>query len=229
MDLNITDLFTNGLNIATIIIAVLLMIVGNAVNVGITETIKNKSKAKIKGSSSDLDNKKTIKDLRKLHPIFNDIKYYRDVKVPTCHIGGPVRTIVFRDCLKIYYDVCLQVTEEIIEKEITNGNFLVTNRAALIDFLLRVRESLEKNGIPEKVIDKFCDWCRKRNEHLLSVISDIDSSTVVSSIVEKEYIVLSTVREISYFVLLDAEKTLKGLNGELSGTKYKGLIIEPLH
>lgn len=227
MNLDITDLFTNKLNLGTIIIAIILMIVANTLNVVINKFIENKTKGK--GSSSDLDNKKTIKDLKKLHPIFNDIRYYRDVKVPACHIGGPVRTIVFRDCLKIYYEVCLQVIEEITEKEITNSNFLTINREIVTDFLLRLKEALRNNEIPEKVIEKFCDWCGKRNEHLLNVISDIDSSSIIDLVVEKEYMVLSTIREIAYFVLLDAEKTLKTLNGELSGTKYKGLIIEPLH
>ena len=38
--------------------------------------------------------------------------------------------------------------------------------------------------------------------------------------------VLSLLRETAYFTLLDAEKTLKSLNGSLTGVIYQGQIVE---
>ena len=42
MNLDITDLFTNKLNLGTIIIAIILMIVANTLNVVINKFIENK-------------------------------------------------------------------------------------------------------------------------------------------------------------------------------------------
>ena len=95
-----------------------------------------------------------------------------------------------------------------------------------------IKESNEKMlslGVPEVVVRKFNEWNSGRNEYILSAISDIDSSNVFSTVVEKQYTVLSTYVNSSNFILMDAEKTLKSLNGDLTGTTYKGKKVESLH
>ena len=84
-------------------------------------------------------------------------------------------------------------------------------------------------GIPEIVIRKFNEWNESRHDFILSAISDIDSSNVFDTVIGKEYTVLTTYTHSSYFTLMDAEKTLKSLNGDLTGTLYKGKEVESLH
>ena len=88
---------------------------------------------------------------------------------------------------------------------------------------------MKEYGIPEIVIIKFWEWNSKRHEYIASTLSDIDSSTVFKTVVEKQYAALNLYQTSSYFCIIDAEKTLKNLNGDLSGTIYRGEVIEDLH
>ena len=49
------------------------------------------------------------------------------------------------------------------------------------------------------------------------------------TVLEKQYAALNLYQSVSYFVLMDAENTLKNLNGDLTGTVYKGQTVESLH
>lgn len=164
-----------------------------------------------------------------LHPYFNKIDTIIKVKLPITKIGGPVRTKIFRDTLRIFYEVQIDVTKELLEKDITKTNFLLENKKSLNQVVEMSRKKMKEHEIPEVVINKFWEWNYKRHEYIATTLSDIDSSTVFNTIIEKQYAALNLYQSCSYFVLIDAEKTLKGLNGDLSGTIYRGQVIEDLH
>lgn len=227
MELDLTTLLANGVNWTAILYATVLVIVVNTVKIIVEQIIKNSvGKNTFKKTMETVT---TINSLAKTHPIFNDLSCFRDIKVPNCSIGGPVRTKVFRDCLKIYFDVTEKIFRELLSQEITNSNFLVLNVQACNNKVIKVREELIAHEIPMKVIEKFEQWTLKSHDHTLAVLSDLDSSKIADTVVEKQYMALCLYRENAYFTMIDAEKTLKGLNGELSGTNYKGEAIEPLH
>ena len=82
-------------------------------------------------------------------------------------------------------------------------------------YLIDKDSNLKKANIPNIVIEKFLDWNAKRHDYIMTVVSDINSSDIVNSVVEKEYLILSILKETAYFTLIDAEKTLKTLNRNL--------------
>lgn len=225
MDLDITTLLVSGVSWKVVLLAIVVISISNTIKTIVEQTIKNGGKSLFKKSMKV----KSIDSLIEIHPIFNDLICFRDIKVPHCSIGGPVRTKVFRDCLKIYFDVTEKILKDLLKKEITEENFLSLNIEACNNRILRVREELIKAGVPQVVVDKFEQWTLKNHDHVLGVLSDLDSSEITSGVIEKEYMALCLYRESAYFTMIDAEKTLKGLNGELSGTIYCGEKIEPLH
>lgn len=171
----------------------------------------------------------SVKGLREIHPIFNKIQGIIDTKLPITNIGGPVRTEIFRDVLKVFYEIAEYEIENLLQKNITSENFLSSNynmaNAIIKDSSIKMRNI----GVPEVVITKFNQWNSGRHEYVLNTISDIDSSDVFSTIVEKQYAALNLYMDTCYFTLMDAEKTLKSLNGDLTGAVYKGKIVEGLH
>ena len=171
----------------------------------------------------------SVKGLREIHPIFNKIQGIIDTKLPITNIGGPVRTEIFRDVLKVFYEIAEYEIESLLQKNITTENFLSSNynmaNAIIKDSSIKMRNI----GVPEVVITKFNQWNSGRHEYVLNTISDIDSSDVFSTIVEKQYAALNLYMDTCYFTLMDAEKTLKSLNGDLTGAVYKGKIVEGLH
>lgn len=171
----------------------------------------------------------SVKCLKTLHPYFDKIDRIIDIKLPITSIGGPVRTEIFRDILTIYYKTSKEKIGELLNEDVTLDNFLTENYKTANAIIKESNEKMLSLGIPEVVVRKFNEWNSGINEYILSAISDIDSSNVFSTVVEKQYTVLSTYVNSSNFILMDAEKTLKSLNGDLTGTTYKGKKVESLH
>lgn len=171
----------------------------------------------------------SVKCLKTLHPYFDKIDRIIDIKLPITSIGGPVRTEIFRDILTIYYKTSKEKINELLKQDVTLDNFLTENYRTANAIIKESNEKMLASGIPEVVVRKFNEWNNGRNEYILSAISDIDSSNVFSTVVEKQYTVLSTYVNSSNFILMDAEKTLKSLNGDLTGTTYKNKKVESLH
>lgn len=171
----------------------------------------------------------SVVSLKEIHPYFDKIDAIKNIKLSITKIGGPVRTKIFRDVLKIFYEVQVDITKELLDKNIVLKDFLHENEKALNDVVTVSTIKMREYGIPEIVISKFWEWNYKRHEYIASTLSDIDSSAVFSTIVEKQYAALNLYQSSAYFILIDAEKTLKNLNGDLTGTTYRGELIEGLH
>ena len=171
----------------------------------------------------------SVKCLKELHPLFNKIDMIVETKLPITTIGGPVRTEIFRDVLAIFYKTGKEIIEQLLDKDITIHNFLNENYKATNQIIIDSSKKMEEAGIPNVVIEKFNKWNEIRHEYILTTINDIYSSEVFNTTIEKEYAVLNLFMNSFYFVLMDAERTLKSLNGDLTGTMYKGKMVENLH
>lgn len=192
--------------------------------------IDNKvAKKEITTEEVDVIQHDSVKCLKELHPYFNKVNGIIDTKLPIVTIGGPVRTQIFRDALTIYFKTSEEEIYNLLNQDITLENFLSENYKTATAIVKKSNDEMQVAGIPEVVIKKFNKWNEDRYENLLSAISDIDSSSVFSSVVGKQYTVLTTYANSAYFILIDAEKTLKSLNGDLTGTIYKGKAVESLH
>lgn len=209
---------------ATIVCAVIFLLVKYFSKLIDGKIEKEKMTPDISGIEYD-----SVKTLKTIHPYFNKIETIIKVKLPITKIGGPVRTKIFRDILRIFYETSLEVNKELLDKEITTSNFLFENEKALNKIIEISNLKMEQYEIPEIVRNKFWEWNYSRHEYVFNTLSDIDSSTVFKTVVEKQYAALNLYQGTAYFILIDGEKTLKGLNGDLSGTVYRGEIIENLH
>ena len=170
----------------------------------------------------------SVKELKDLHPIFLKIEGLKKIKIPSIHVGGPVRTEMFKELLNIYYTVWNERLIKLLDEEITNDNFLIKNTDMVNKIIAESSERMLKADIPQIVIDKFWQWGTKRYEYTCSTLSDIHSTGVLKSIVEKEFAALNRYQDHVYFTLIDAENTLENLNGELTGTIYHGKPVESL-
>ena len=171
----------------------------------------------------------SVKVLKEAHPIFNKLEDIINIKLPIVHIGGPVRTTIFRDVLKIFYRCQMNLIRQLLEQPITEDNFLSLNSKIANKFITDADKEMEEFGVPEIVRTKFWEWNYKRHEYTMTTLSDIDSSNVFKTAVEKQYAALNLYQSYAYFILIDAENTLTTLNGELTGTIYKGAVVENLH
>lgn len=191
--------------------------------------IESKTPKKIIPKEAQAVQYNSVKCLKSLHVYFNKVDGIIETKLPITTIGGPARTEIFRDILTIFYKTAKDVIRDFLDKDITMQNFLTENYKAANQIISESNKRMREAGIPEVVIIKFNQWNNDRHEYILSTISDVDSCDVFSTVVEKQHSILDLYTNSSYFVLIDAERTLKSLNGDLTGTIYKGKVVENLH
>lgn len=216
------------LTTTTVIIAAVIYLLIKYFSAIIDGKVK-KGEEKIKETQVEHLELGSIQLLKDVHPYFTKIDNLIEIKLPITRIGGPVRTLIFRDILKIFYETAKAVNIKLLEQNITLDNFLQKNEESLNEIVCQSKSKMREEGVPEVVIEKFWQWNYKRHEYVAATLSDIDSSTVFHSAIEKQCAALNLYQNACYFVLMDAENTLKNLNGDLTGTIYKGQVVESLH
>ena len=80
-----------------------------------------------------------------------------------------------------------------------------------------------RTGIPEAVISKFNKWHSSHVYLIRSTIDRVFGSCFINTVKEQVAVVLGMYAFIFHLTILDAEKTLGDLNGDLNSVEYKGL------
>lgn len=166
--------------------------------------------------------------LKDSHPYFNRIYSILNIKIPITKIGGPVRTEIFRDVLTVFYDTQKENICHLLDKNITKENFLNENLKTVNQIIGESDRRMSEFGIPKVVRTKFWEWYEEKQEYIINTLSEINGSVVFETTVEKQYAALSLYQNSAYFTMMGAERTLRRLNGDLTGTIYNGKIIESL-
>ena len=184
----------------------------------------------VKNSDND-DDKLPSEDELKFHPFFSNAQYRLMVEIPDIEFNPsqPIRQKLCRDLLhhKILalHDSFLSFTELNIHDMSANewSRFaLRTVREMSTTFKNGARDA----GVPNIVIEKFNRW----HEPTLSLVNDyitvIANSNFYSSNVARSNTLLMILNLVLITTLGDAERSLRELNGELSGLPYDNSIIE---
>lgn len=170
-----------------------------------------------------------IKQLKNYHTILIKIESLIKVRIPLMNLGGPVRTKIFKNMLIIYFNNFKKAVNDLLDDDINLENFGYKNQTMIDKVLADSTEAWREDGIPSIVISKFQKWNASRIAYITLTINDINSSQVVDSVIEKQYMALNLYSGVIYLTFIDAEKTLVNLNGDLTGQYYKGEQIEKLH
>ena len=161
------------------------------------------------------------------HSFFTCIKNTIEFKLPTIKLYyhdkfAKGRTKIFQDMLAIKLKIWAEKLREATNKEWDLNTIYQNTLINIYRWYLSERKERE---IPLVVVEKF----NKRHEPLIELyqksIENICSSKWYSSRIEKENAILEISNAMVVFTILDWEKTLGSLNWELTGLKYKWLLI----
>jgi hypothetical protein len=166
----------------------------------------------------------------KYHDIFDKIDNWINSRIPNTCFGDKGRSLVIADSLKIK----LHTFKENLNLFVRNkNNFKCTAEefhimcTSLIFNSLSQSESIETSeGIPDIYITKFRLWNHKTVLFTKNCVDNICRSKYYSSNSEKMYAIMNMFTASIESTINDAERTLRFLNGELSGIIYKGLEID---
>ena len=100
----------------------------------------------------------------------------------------------------------------------------MTNR--LSDMITAATSTCRMEGIPEIVITKFARWVNPSIDMLFNYVEMIGNSNIYSSNIARTNTLFLIVNLLMSTMMGDAERSIKGLNGDISGQVYKGQIIE---
>jgi len=169
------------------------------------------------------------------HLFFEKIKYERRVHLKSIKLKYKNkfckgRTILFTDMLDKKFKIWKMTVREFVSEALklkATGAELENLSSRYIN---KIVEDYEREwhtmGVPENVIDKFMEWHGQRIKMLLEFINPICIGDSYDSVEEKLNAILDIHKVLIVITIIDVEKTLGQMNGELTGLEYKGLIIE---
>lgn len=169
----------------------------------------------------------------KKHAFFQKIDYILRYKLPEIKLNykGQYcegRTAMFSDMLKTKFELWRDMITKICGMDyesMTSTDIRLLFTQETIDLVNQYETLWQQNGVPKVVVSKFHEWHDNHAEMFLGTIDSITSGACFGSPREIINAILEMNMLMVLLTLLDAEKTLGDLNGELSGLTYKGLTL----
>jgi len=160
------------------------------------------------------------------HSFFLRMQYFLDFKINRLDFGCPVRNQMFRDLLQTKFIFWKNAAVDICDIQACCDDELIRKiTARLYNAVTGYEAQWSQCGIPDVVIEKFNQWHQARFEYMVSTVTIIISSNFFDSHQEKIADILYTFTSLLSITVIDAEKVLSELNGDLTGIEYKGKII----
>lgn len=155
--------------------------------------------------------------------------YWKDFKIQNISIKDDGRRKILRDLLQIKFRaiqtefITPMQNAEVNEMDATSvSQELVHNMASVVD--MYEKEAIE-SGIPEVVISAFADLHSTTLEKFnMNSQMILESNGIYKSNEEKIEAITSLLIVLLELTIVDVERTLAQLNGELTGIDYKGVI-----
>lgn len=165
------------------------------------------------------------------HPFFANAQYRLNIEIPNLEIlpTKPVKEQMFRDILKFYiqamYTGCQEITTFDMESWGSDkwGSEMTKKFNEIMDDF---STNCENHGVPEIVLTKFAKWQHSTLEFLYGNIMSVGTSNIFNSNIDRTNTLFFILNLLLVTTIVDAEKTLKELNGEVSGKIYNGKVIE---
>lgn len=169
----------------------------------------------------------------KMHAFFNAMSYSLNVEIPamTLFNDKPIRQTLLKDLVYCSLASVEEVAERIAETDHSKWNHTEWNyemRSALNEMNTEFVQKCVNRGMPEIVYKKYLVWYFERLNYMRIFIDQIAGTESYATPESKTAALFLMFNLFLVTFIGDAERTLKELNGEISGLYYKGGIVEPL-
>lgn len=171
-------------------------------------------------------------DLR-YHVLFSTAQYRMVIELPGLEIfpDKPVRQQLMVDLLKAYikaiHDGCKEISV-LNMKGWSAEQWTVEMSTRLTAMITEAKNASRADGIPEIVEVKFSRWIAPSLDMLYSYVEMVGNSNIYSSNIARTNTLFLVVNLLLSTMMGDAERSIKSLNGDITGQTYKGRIIEAI-
>jgi len=212
MEAILTWIFTN-LGIAAVVGFILLYLI--ATRISVLQEMYNRLVTKFKIKDGYLPSKM----------LKYKLTYWRDFKIDTIKLNDPGRQAIFRDLLHIKFRI------------FSNNIFQLKNvdKYSEDELLEQIYEcfkdmneqfGIQTTVIPEIVVNKFIEWNKPTVNFVMLNVESICRSPIYNSNRERLEAIYALYTVMLETTILEAERSLNELNGELSGVEYKGIVCQ---
>jgi hypothetical protein len=158
------------------------------------------------------------------HPFFTSMNYWINIEINNLQIQNKLKKNVATVFLKLQFKLFVSNLKCFIEDE-NNCNNLSTVEQIIIDAINECDERAKNLGIPRIFVDKFRKWNHQHTEIAFNAVSSICESKIYSTDAEKMAAILDILLAVFKLTIVDIEKTIGELNGELEKA-LKGTIYD---
>lgn len=183
-------------------------------------------------AESHAEYERVFKDIIR-HPFFPAMRYAVKYRIPHLDIPEPCRKLIFRDLLKFKFTTFLENLQAFIQKGDLNSMSVEHFHEAVLTVvstsIMEYEQKMRESAIPEVVIDRFGRWHQNTIDLIMELIENASNSRFYRDNNARMVAILDWLQAAFQITLLDAEKTLGSLNGELDGITYKGVKAHCKH
>lgn len=171
-------------------------------------------------------------DLR-YHVLFSTAQYRLAIELPNLNVFSdkPVRQQLMVDLLHVYIKTIMEGCKDI---SLTNmkgwsaDQWTIEMSSRVSQMISAANNSARLSGIPDVVIAKFTRWAGPSFDMLFTYVETIGSATAYSSNIVRTNTLFLIINLLMSTMIGDAERSIKELNGDITGKIYKGQEIEPI-
>jgi hypothetical protein len=193
-------------------------------------------KKKIKRNSNDEESSDKLKLI--YHPTFTRIEYNKN-EIRNCfELKNKGKEILFKEIIIKHLDIYKIYLKEFViyidnntcidYNELENRSIEVLNKIIneLNCFYISDNSySSEEKKVLEIVLDKYQLWNNHRQNIAVEMIKNVCGSVFYPSVYSKSVTILDVFLFLVTDAVDEAEKTLNGLNGDLRGLVFRGIMI----
>lgn len=166
----------------------------------------------------------------KHHPYFDNLDYYKDVKIPYTVFTNTARRELYKDYFQEYLTILKKSYIHLLEEKdiLECGIKSIKNKINAIHMQIEpiLYTALSNLGLPEIVIQKLTEvheLYSAMNSVFINVIFDEDSNEILNSLCIYKYLNFSI--HLLEIMTTDFANKLENFNGELTGVLYKGVEL----
>lgn len=164
------------------------------------------------------------------HKLFWQLKHWLNYKLNHLDIPCPCRKAVFQDLLKLEFSIIYdEVYQTFISANMMKYIDEEIERLALntiTNIFAKCEQKAKDSGIPDVVYLVYRKWSAQRISFIKEMIIKNSYSTFFQNNAEKLNAILDAVLVVVNLAVIDAEKTLLELNGDLDDMVYNGISCQ---
>lgn len=161
---------------------------------------------------------KFVRKKRRLenHRFFSTMNYWINIEIDNLPITNKMKKNVVTKFLKIKFNVFLNNFKNFVN-EVENGNYDSSRSVELIlvDSIKEFEFEARRQQIPDLFIEKYRKWDNTHTQITYDAIKSIIESKYYTTMDEQVAAILDILLFSFRLTIVDAEKTINDLNGEL--------------